>query len=87
MPLYRIERDFSGMTPAERDGAGYRTAGCLLRFPGMKWLRSYLDPERLQFTCIYEAASPEELRQHATAARIPCGTITEVVEVLPDQFR
>jgi hypothetical protein len=87
MPLFLIERDMSSMTEEEREGAGFRSATCLLKFPGLTWLRSYYDAARQHSICVYSAADPEQIRQHAVAASVPCNRITEVVEMLPDQFR
>jgi hypothetical protein len=83
----RIRRDMSRLPDEEREGAGFRAAACLLKFRDLTWLRSYYDEGRQHSTCLYWATSVEQIRQHAEAASIPCDRITEVVEMLPDDFR
>jgi hypothetical protein len=86
--LYRIERPFGGpLSEEEIEAAAFRSLACLRHYTGITWLRSYLDRERWQFTCYYEAESPELIREHARVARIPCESITEVVEYLPEAYR
>jgi len=47
----------------------------------IRWIRSYVMPESdggLGTVCIYQASSPEKIREHADRAGLP---ITEIVEV------
>jgi len=47
----------------------------------IKWIRSYVMPESeggLGTVCIYQASSPDKIREHASRADLP---ITEIVEV------
>lgn len=87
MPLYRVERSYGAMPDEELDGAGFRADQCAHFFPGMRWLRSYFDPAARHSTCLYEAASDDDLRRHAELACLTCDSIAEVLEILPDQFR
>lgn len=87
MPLFRIERLIpEGMTEEELDAGNYRARMAQKAFPGMKWLRSYYEPELQRTTCIYEAESADHIRQHAAMAGIPCDAVAEVVELLPEEF-
>lgn len=88
MAMFRVERPLGGAVSDEDiEATAFRSLACLRHFTGITWLRSYLDRERGQFTCYYEAESPELIREHARVARIPCESITEVVEYLPDAYR
>jgi thiamine biosynthesis protein ThiC len=59
----------------------------------IRWIRSYVLAEsssRVGTVCIYQASSPEAIRQHAQAARLPADEIIEVagtVIVHPDPLR
>jgi hypothetical protein len=47
----------------------------------IRWIRSYVLPESeggLGTVCIYEASSPEKIREHASRADLP---VTEIIEV------
>ena len=87
MPLYRIERNLGRVSPEEIDAAAFRSISCLTAFAGMAWIRSFYDAQAGQMTCYYVAANPDDLRKHAEVARIPCDTVAEVIEYLPDAYR
>ncbi len=87
MPLYRIERQLDGVTPDEIDAAAFRAVSCAPIFSGLAWVRSYYDPAASHLTCYYEAASVEDIRKHAEMARIPCDSVAEVTEYLPERYR
>ncbi len=87
MPLYRIERQLPPVTEDEIEAAAFRGISCLVMFKDLVWVRSFYDPQTYHFTCYYEATDPMTIRQHAEMAALPCDSITEVVEYLPDQFR
>ena len=46
----------------------------------IRWIRSYVlaESEGLGTVCIYQASSPEKIREHAERAGLP---VTEIVEV------
>jgi Nickel responsive protein SCO4226-like len=49
------------------------------------WLRSYVLEERdgtLGTVCLYQAASPETVRRHATAAGLPVDEIIKVADTI-----
>ena len=89
MALYRVERQLpeGAVTDDDVDAAAYRAVACLARFPEITWVRSYFDPQAYHFTCYYQAEDPEVIRKHAEMAGIPCDSITEVREYLPDAYR
>ena len=51
----------------------------------VRWIRSYVTAEtdgRVGTVCIYEAASPEAIRRHATAADLPVDEIVKVADTV-----
>lgn len=86
MPLYTIRRELPDTTPEDIDAAAARAVMCAYEFEGLRWLRSYWDAERQAMLCVYEAAGPDQVRDHARRARIPCDEIREVEEVLPGPY-
>jgi len=87
MSLYRVDRHLGPMTEGDLDAASFRSASCIPHFVGLVWVRSYFDPQAEQMTCYYEAEQPDDIRLHARMAHIPCDTVTEVREYLPDAYR
>lgn len=89
MPLYLIERRIGDMTEDEMAAGGLRALAAQEKLTSdkVRWIRSYFDPEGRQMRCIYEAESADLVRQHAEMARIPCDSITEVIEHVPDTYR
>jgi hypothetical protein len=84
MPLYRVVRGFpTPLTDGDVDAARIRATTCAPRFPGVRWLRSFLERERKTLTCFYEAPDPDAIRRHAEAAKLPVDAVAEVVEILP----
>lgn len=51
----------------------------------IRWIRSYVlvEPDgRLGTVCIYQASSPEKVREHASRTGLPADEITEVVDTV-----
>jgi hypothetical protein len=51
----------------------------------VRWIRSYVVQEgdgRLGTFCIYQASSPEKIREHAGRANIPATDVHEVVDTV-----
>lgn len=86
MPLYRITRDFTGATEEDIMAAGLRAKMCVMWYPGMRWIETFFDPEREVTTCIYEAASVEDIRTHSKISGLPCGEVIEVEVVRPEDI-
>ena len=59
----------------------------------IRWIRSYVLPESdggLGTVCIYQASTPEKIREHASRADLPVDEIVEVADtviVRPDPER
>lgn len=82
MELYVVHRRSGWANTDElREAAGRSKAVADADFAGhINWIRSYVVPEadgRLGTTCIYEASSPEKIREHAAAAGLP---VTEILK-------
>jgi hypothetical protein len=86
MPLYAIRRDLGGISRDELDAAAYRAIMCSYEFHDMKWVRSFWNPERGDILCLYEAASVEDVKEHARRSRIPCDDVSEVTEITPEMY-
>jgi hypothetical protein len=86
MPLFMIRRELPGATQDDMDAAAYRAMACLFHFEGMRWLTSYWDRDAEVVHCIYEAATSEEVIDHARRARIPCDDVKEVQHVGPEFY-
>ncbi|MDA1062533.1 MAG: DUF4242 domain-containing protein, partial [Chloroflexi bacterium] len=86
MPLYQIIRDFAGATDADIMAAGLRAKMCVLWYADMRWIESFHDRERETTTCLYEAASVEDILTHSKVAGMPCGEIREVELIRPEDI-
>ena len=86
MNLYVIVRR-NGFSSAEdlQAAAGRSTAEGDKPDSGVRWIRSYVLGEEsgeLGTFCIYEAESPEAIRDHARAADLPVDEIVPVVDTV-----
>ena len=86
MPLYAIRRELGKISREELDASAYRAIMCAYEFENMTWVRSFWDPESGNITCLYEAATVEEIHEHARRSRIPCDDVREVIEVIPEEY-
>ena len=75
-----------GYDEVDLEAAGFRSVVCQKQFPGLAWVRSYWDPAKEESLCLYEAASEEDIRNHAKMADIPCDEVSLVVETSPAAF-
>jgi hypothetical protein len=82
MQLYAILRRDGWRTPEDLQAAAARsTVEGDKRTDQVRWIRSYVLAEEsgsVGTVCIYEAASPEAIREHAGAAELP---VTEIIPV------
>jgi len=83
MPLFQITRPVPGWNDDELAAAGVRAETCVGSFPGLRWMRSFLDAENEVVTCFYEAADVDSVRLHAAVSELPCEEVREVTEFLP----
>lgn len=87
MHMYVIRRRSGWSSPEELQAAAARSrqVGDDEMSEDIRWIRSYVvhEPDgRLGTVCIYEASSPEKIREHAARAGIPASDILESVETL-----
>jgi uncharacterized protein DUF4242 len=87
METYVILRRGGWRSPAELHEAAARSRQVGdEEMPGqIRWLRSYVTAEEdgaLGTVCIYEASSPETIREHAMRARLPFDEIVKVADTV-----
>ena len=82
MDTYVILRRSGWSSPAELQAAAERSTqvGNEEMSDDIRWIRSYVldEGEGLGTVCIYQATSPEKIREHADRADLP---VTEIIEV------
>ena len=81
MPRYMVERSFPGglHVPVNADGAGalFKIV-CINGDQAVTWVHSYVSADKTKTFCIYDAPTPEAIRQVAKRNELPVGSITEV---------
>jgi Nickel responsive protein SCO4226-like len=87
MNLYVIRRPSGWRTPEDLQAAAARSkqVGDEEMPSDVRWIRSYVVHESdggLGTFCIYQASSPEKIREHADRAGIPASDIFEVAETV-----
>jgi hypothetical protein len=92
LELYVIRRRNGWKTPEELQAAAAKSkdVGDNEMSTDICWIRSYVvheDDGALGTVCIYQASSPEKIREHATRVGMPADEITKVADsviVRPD---
>lgn len=84
---YVIRRRGAWQTPDELEAAAAKSGavGDDEMSQDIRWIRSYVvveDDGRLGTVCIYQATSPEKIREHAARAGLPADEITAVADVV-----
>jgi thiamine biosynthesis protein ThiC len=87
MQLYAIRRRDGWTTPEALQATAARSkqVGDEEMSTDVRWIRSYVVREAdggLGTVCIYQASSPEKIREHATRVGMPADEITEVVDTV-----
>ena len=87
MKLYVIRRPSGWRTPEELQAAAARSGrvGDEEMSSDIRWIRSYVVIEAdgtLGTICIYEASSPDKIREHAERAGLPATEIWEVADTV-----
>lgn len=86
MPRYMIERTFpEGLNvPVNADGAAaLRAIVNTNSAQGVTWVHSYVSADKTRTFCIYDAPTPEAIRQVAERNALPVDSITEVSVLAP----
>jgi hypothetical protein len=87
MQLYAIRRHDGWATPESLQETAARSAqvGDEEMSADIRWIRSYVVHEHdggLGTICIYEASSPEKIREHANRVGMPATEIFEVADTV-----
>jgi Protein of unknown function (DUF4242) len=87
MQLYVIRRRDGWTTPEELQAAAARSSqvGDEEMSADIRWIRSYVvheDEGGLGTLCIYEASSPEKIREHAERVGMPADEINPVADTV-----
>jgi hypothetical protein len=87
MNLYVIRRPSGWRTPEQLQAAAARSkqVGDEEMSSDIRWIRSYVVQEGdggLGTFCVYQASSPEKIREHAERADIPASDIFEVADTV-----
>lgn len=81
MALFVIERQFAvQLDPAALDQAGIKAVNDEV---GVRWVYSFLSADKKKTYCLYEAESPDALRDAAARLNIPADVIVEVDRIGP----
>lgn len=86
MPRYMIERSFpEGLNvPVNADGAtALRAIVDTNSAKGVTWVHSYVSTDKMRTFCIYDAPTPEAIREVAERNALPVSSITEVSVLAP----
>ena len=84
MPRFLIERNFAEEVEATKD-----IADNIIRIndeEGVRWLLSFLSPDKRKTYCLYEAPNAEAIRIAARRANLPADVVIEVSEIRPEMF-
>jgi hypothetical protein len=84
MPRFLIERNFAEAVEISKDDAD--NIRRINDDEGVRWLFSFLSPDKRKTYCLYEAPSAEAIRASAHRLNIPADVIVEVSEVRPEMF-
>lgn len=86
MPRYMIERTFpTGLQVPVNDEGASALEGIVRTNSeqGVTWVHSYVSADKMRTYCIYDAPSPEAIRQVARRNELPVDNITEVSVLAP----
>jgi len=84
MPRFLIERNFAEEVEATKD-----IADNIIRIndeEGVRWLFSFLSPNKRKTYCLYEAPNADAIRIAAQRANLPADVVIEVSEIRPEMF-
>jgi Protein of unknown function (DUF4242) len=87
MKLYAIRRNSGWVSPGEVKATGAKSlqVGDEEMSEDIRWIRSYVvhEPDgSLGTICIYQASSPEKIREHAFRSDMPATEIFEVADTV-----
>lgn len=84
MPKYVIEREVPGagqMSPGELKALSQKSVGVLSALgTQIQWVHSYVVDDKLY--CVYNAPSPQLIKEHARCGGFPANRISKVVAII-----
>ena len=84
MPRFLIERNFAEAIEATKEAVdAVQRAN---DDEGVRWLFSFLTPDKRKTYCLYEAPNAEAIRAAARRANIPADVVIEISEIRPEMF-
>ena len=84
MARFLIERNFAEAIELTSEDA--RQIEQINDDEGVKWLFSFLSPDKRKTYCLYEAPNAEAIRAAARRANVPADVVIEVSELRPEMF-
>ena len=85
MTLFLIERNFAEVLSPGADDV--KAIGEVNAEVGVRWLYSFLSADKRKTYCLYEADTPEAIREAANKAGLPADVIIELSgEIRPEAF-
>jgi hypothetical protein len=84
MPRFLIERNYAEQVVATKEGADQIRQ--INDEEGVRWLFSFLSPDKRKTYCLYEAPNAEAIRIAARRANLPADVVIEVEELRPEMF-
>jgi hypothetical protein len=84
MPRFLIERNFAEAIEVTKDRTD--RVRKINDEEGIKWLFSFLSPDKRKTYCLYEAPNAEAIRIAARRLNVPADVIIEVSEIRPEMF-
>lgn len=86
MDTYVILRRSGFVSPEDLDQAAERSTEAGESMPDdVRWIRTYALEEgdgQVGTVCVYQATSPEAIREHSNAANLPCDEIIKVADTV-----
>jgi Nickel responsive protein SCO4226-like len=84
MPRFLIERNFAEAIDLTKDDADQIKR--INDEEGVRWLFSFLSPDKRKSYCLYEAPNADAIRVAAVRANVPADVVIEVDEIRPEMF-
>jgi len=87
MPVYMVERDLAGITMEQLAAAQRAAIETGKRFSAqgkpVRYIRSMFVPGESRCMCLFEAPSPQLVKEVNEAAKIPFSRIVEALDLTP----
>lgn len=86
MPRYMVERVFPDGLQVPVDASGAEALGKIIKTngeQGVTWVHSYVSADKTRSFCVYDAPTPDAIRQVAERNALPVGNITEISVLAP----